>query len=351
MWSCRGVLVPALFFASTFAAGCASSRRVGGVPTIPSTLSVRGVAAKPGRGGAQIPLDARKVAGDVERTLKERGTFWFPTDGARPKGRPEADYVLEIEPRGRGFDARVSHVTGMAALSSVVWFLTVFPAWWIPDRVYDGSDVELVARVAPSTQRDATLLQHVAGPYVETLDLWSRGVEWQFLLSLFLPPFWMDDPPTAEIALAASLSGRAGVEIAEEIERDWPVQLLRSGRAYVVLGSSTARLPDTKGEALLEATVIAPGEVAEVEILDGSGRRRLARIDGKSLALLTAEDATSDPSVAAVLGLLQAGRVGQLRILGLEQRLFLPDGDTVRVVVRGAGNGPESRFTIDFGER
>src|SRR6266545_1107890 len=185
--------------------------------TIPVSVQVR---ASPKR--SEAPLNAEFLAGELAAAFRAGSIFSEvrSDDGSRPGFSPlPADYLCEVEVRGATLRPDHSETTERAILSTVAWFFTVFPAWWIADRLYPASDVEVRATFLPAGEGNSgkavpVLSENLPLNNLE-LDLRRRGNAWQHLLSLLLPPFWMEDAAVAERGLREEAVRVARVSLPE----------------------------------------------------------------------------------------------------------------------------------------
>jgi hypothetical protein len=225
-------------------------------------------------------IDGAAAARAVAAGLREGGVFALvhPAGGGAD---PEADYICEVSVRGR-IDGE-SSPTWMAVPSTIVWFPTVFPAWWIPDRAYPGTEVEVRAVLTPNRKGALPILAatfRIAGPKLPFVD---RGVPWQYLLSLVLPPFFMSDRERAREGLDDLVAARAGAAIPEDLRSDWPAAAVMSQPGCIlILDPRGASIAVEDERADLRGWLGARKPPREVQVQDGQGRV-LRRLDARTL--------------------------------------------------------------------
>jgi hypothetical protein len=277
-------LLPAL---ALCLAGCGGpSIRPDPVRAIPASVAVR-VAAASGpadspeaEGTSVLPFVASRVASAVASGLRE-GKIFAEVFTAGGSARPEADYLCDVSVRGT-IDGE-SRLTWLAIPSTLVWFPTVFPAWWIPDRAYPGTDVEVRAVLSPARKGAGPILAasfRMAGPKLPLID---RAATWHYLLSLLLPPFWMSDEERARGGLADLAAARAGAAIPEDLRSNWPsAAVVSESGCVLILDPRGTSIAVEDGRADLRGWLGARKPIREVQVLDGRGKI-LRRLDARAL--------------------------------------------------------------------
>jgi len=255
---------------------------------VPAAVLVRAAPRNPG--APEQPLDPKAVALQVAEGLEKAGAFTEVISGEGREGEvpPEADYICEVSVRGSGFNPEDSQATDMAFLSTFVWFMSLFPAWWIPDRVYTGSDIEARAAFFPASGEGSNrpvLVEWVPLNNM-TLGLVDRGATWQFFLTLILPPFWMDSPPRAQSGLESQALSKVRVAVADGVRGDWPGAALGSEEGcFLVLDPPGTAVPVREGKAGIHGWIAARAPLSELEVLDGGGKV-LRSLDAAALKAL-----------------------------------------------------------------
>jgi hypothetical protein len=257
--------------------------------TIPVSVLIR---AAPERDGQDGPLDASLLAGELAEAFRTGLIFSEVRgeDGPQAGFSPvPADYVCEVEVRGGTFRADRSEATDRAILSTIVWFFTVFPSWWIADRLYPASDVEVRASFFPAAGHPgrpaAVIIESLPLNNLE-LDLRQRGNLWQHLLSLLLPPFWMEDKTVVENGLREEAVRWARMSLAEGVRRDWPAALLGSEPGSIlILDPPRPAIGPRGARADLSAWLASRAPLLELRVFGEDGSV-LTRLDRKALQAL-----------------------------------------------------------------
>jgi len=267
--------------------------------TIPVSVQVR---ASPKR--SEAPLNAEFLAGELAAAFRAGSIFSEvrSDDGSRPGFSPlPADYLCEVEVRGATLRPDHSETTERAILSTVAWFFTVFPAWWIADRLYPASDVEVRATFLPAGEGNSgkavpVLSENLPLNNLE-LDLRRRGNAWQHLLSLLLPPFWMEDAAVAERGLREEAVRVARVSLPEGVRKDWPGAALASDSgAILILDPPRPAIEARGGRADLSAWLAARGPLLALRVFGEDGAI-LGKFDRPALqALLVPPERTGGPA-------------------------------------------------------
>jgi hypothetical protein len=319
---------------------------------VPASILVR-----PVTGGKKPAIDPMLLARQVAEGLREAQVFsevrLEGEEGAAaegPGGPP--DYICALEVSGTGFRPDISEATNRAFLSSFLWFLAIFPAWWIDDRVYNGSDVVIQAHytrpgAGPSDRR---LLEEVVPTNQLELDLLRRGATWQFFLSIILPPFWMDSTEKAGKSLPIQASTTARTEIAERTRKDWPrAALLAEPGAFLALDPPAAG-DGLRRKADLAGWILARAPLFEVRVLD-QGQRELLRIDRAGLQKLSVPLAGGGADSRRLGELIDARLGGATPLLGAAYRLDLRGlrsgaSERIHVLARLGSDAPPATFTV-----
>jgi hypothetical protein len=319
---------------------------------VPASVLVRPVA-----GGKKSVVDPMLLARQVADGLRQAQVFSEvklegeeDAEAGGPDGTP--DYICALEASGTGFRPDISEATNRAFLSSFLWFLAIFPAWWIDDRVYNGSDVVIQAHFtrAGAAPSDRRILEEVVPTNQLELDLLRRGATWQFFLSIILPPFWMDSAAKAGESLPIQAAASARTEIAERARKDWPrAALLAEPGAFLML-DPPASADGLRRKADLAGWILARAPLFEVRVMD-QGRREILRIDRAGLQKLTVPLAGTGADSRRLKELIDERLGGATPLIGAAYRLDLrglPVGGSSRVHVtsRLGPEAPPATFTI-----
>jgi hypothetical protein len=317
---------------------------------IPVSVAVR-AAPWTGPGGSRPPLDPRRLAQEVAESFRRASVFAEvagPPEQARDGSQPDA--VLELEVRGRRLGAEGSQVNPKAVLSTLLWFLTGFGNWWIDDRSYPLSDVEVHARLLSAGGPRARPLLEEAFTFSDLeLDLWRRATPAQHLLALLLPSFWIEDGERAAAALQGEAKRRVRFELAESLRRRWAGAALRGEPGcFLVLDPPGGAPAPGGGTVDLRGWIAARAPLRQVRLLDAEGRA-IARSEGRALAALSVpyegRGEAEKRAWEAVQGRLGPAAPPPQAVYRLE-RSGLRGEEALRIEAWVEGQAAPARFTI-----
>ncbi len=323
--------------------------------TIPVSVLVR--EAKSGITQEHPPLDPSRVTGEIARSLRIARVFSevvtaeeLEAKGSR-SGRP--DYICEVEVRGTYLSAKNSVVTNMALLSTFLWFMALIPGWFIDDRLYPNTDVEVEARLLPAGNGgDAkpSLVEVVPAKNL-TLDFWRRAATWQYFVDLILPPFWMDDPEVVAESLPEAAIWKVRREMAEKFRRDWPAAALRGDPGCIlVLDSPGGAIEVEDGRIDLQGYLAARSPMREL-IIRNTQEKILLKMDRRILDPFLVPRNSENEKEREAWNAIEA-RLGPQspspQMLYSFNPLFVPatSSDRIHLEVQLEGGVRPARFTV-----